>query len=320
MDPRADQLVERLVAGEVRALARVLSLLERHDPLADALFAAVLRHRRDARIIAFTGPPGVGKSTLVGRFVAAIRASARRVAVVAVDPSSPLTGGAVLGDRLRMTAHADDPGVFLRSMASRGASGGLAWSLLATTTALSAAGWELIVIETVGTGQSEVEVVDEADFVVVVTAPGLGDEVQAIKAGQLEIADALVVNKADLPRADLAARQLESAVALRRDRTGVSVSRVSAETGEGVDTLLALVDGATGGADARALRDGRRQRALRRMLAERAAKTVRDAMMVRRPSTDRLCDELTRGTISLRQAVARAVRLPALDGGNDDAE
>jgi len=321
LDPGAQRLVERLLAGDVPALARTLSLLERSGRLADLLFAAALEHRGDTPIIAFTGPPGVGKSTLVGRFVAAVRAAGRRVAVVAVDPSSPITGGAVLGDRLRMTEHADDPGVFLRSMASRGAAGGLAWSLLATTTALSAAGWELIVVETVGTGQSEVEVVDEADLVVVVTAPGLGDEVQAMKAGQLEIADVLVVNKSDLPRADVTARHLESAVALRRDRAAVPVVRTSADTGEGVDTLLALADRCIDGTVSRARRRTRLQRALRRVLAERAAKQVRDVVMASDPSIERLCEALSRGALSLHQAVDRVLRSPAVnEGGADHVE
>ena len=186
---------ERLLGGDVAALARAISLLEVGGQQSDALAARLRGHAGQARVIGFTGPPGAGKSTLISAYVAALRARAESVAILAVDPSSPLSGGAVLGDRTRMGEHSTDPGVFIRSVAARGHLGGLALSIPGILDAVDAAGWPTIILETVGAGQSETEIVEFADVKVVLNAPGLGDDVQAIKAGILEIADVLVVKQ-----------------------------------------------------------------------------------------------------------------------------
>jgi LAO/AO transport system kinase len=207
-----------------------------------ALFAA----GHDAHLVGITGPPGSGKSTLVNALVRAWRAAGRRVGVTAVDPSSPLTGGAIMGDRIRMMDHAGDDGVFVRSMASRGALGGLASTTWLTASALDAAGYDPVLIETVGAGQSEVEIATLAETTVVVEVPEMGDEVQAIKAGLLEIADILVVNKGDRPGADRAARQLKamlSSAGGRVSRAAPPVLMTTATSGEGVEALCEAIDG-----------------------------------------------------------------------------
>ncbi|MEL6282410.1 MAG: methylmalonyl Co-A mutase-associated GTPase MeaB [Pseudomonadota bacterium] len=235
--PQARSLAERLVAGERAALARALTVLERGGARARALLAAIAPHLGGATVVGFTGPPGAGKSTLVGAFVAQERAAGRTVGVIAVDPSSPLSGGAILGDRLRMSAHVADDGVFIRSLASRGHVGGLSPAAAAGVDAFDAAGWDVVVLETVGAGQSEVEIAEIADIRVVLNAPGLGDEVQAMKAGILEIADILVVNKADQPAADRMTRGLQAALAASVGRGETAILQTVATTGEGVEAL-----------------------------------------------------------------------------------
>ncbi len=206
-------LAQRVLQGERRALARALSLVENDAPEGEVLLEALFPHTGRAHLVGFTGPPGVGKSTLVARLARYFRQEApspHTVGILAVDPTSPFTGGALLGDRIRMRDLAGDPGVFIRSMASRGAVGGLARNTAAAAQVLDAAGFDLVFIETVGAGQAEVEIARLAHTVVVVQAPGLGDEIQALKAGILEIADVLVVNKADRPGARQLARTLEN--------------------------------------------------------------------------------------------------------------
>jgi LAO/AO transport system kinase len=203
-------LVGDALNGDRRALARVISLVEDGGASAEAALAGLLPHTGRAHIVGVTGAPGTGKSTLVNQLAKAIRAEGRRVGVVAVDPTSPFTGGAILGDRIRMRDLTGDPGVFIRSMATRGSLGGLARATADVVKVLDAAGFDLILIETVGAGQAEVDIAGAAHTVLVVAAPGMGDEVQAIKAGILEIADILVVNKADLPHADSAVRALRA--------------------------------------------------------------------------------------------------------------
>jgi LAO/AO transport system kinase len=203
-------LVERARAGQPRAVARLISLVEDASPALREVAAALTPFAGRAHVVGLTGSPGVGKSTTTSALVTAYRAQGLRIGVLAVDPSSPFTGGALLGDRVRMQAHAGDDGVFIRSMASRGHAGGLAATTTAAATVLDAAGFDLVLIETVGTGQSEVEVAAIADTTVVVQAPEMGDEVQALKAGLLEVADIVVVNKADRPGADRAAAQLRA--------------------------------------------------------------------------------------------------------------
>lgn len=239
-------LVARLIQGEVRALAQVLTLIEAVGRNCRQLECALFAHRGHARVVGFTGPPGAGKSTLINRYVAERRARQGSVVAILVDPTSPISGGALLGDRVRMGSHSLDPKVFIRSMASRGHLGGLTYSMGLVIQAASIAGWDEIVIETVGTGQSEVEIADTADVTVVVWVPGLGDEVQALKAGILEIGDIIVINKADSPDADRTARQIESMLALRSFGLAPPVLQTVATDGTGVSDLLGAVDTAIG--------------------------------------------------------------------------
>ena len=218
----SDELIQRFFAGDARALARALTLAEAGDASGRALVAACRGRAGDrrARVLGVTGAPGAGKSTLVDRLVGAWRDRGARVAVLAVDPSSPFTGGALLGDRVRMTRWSADPGVFVRSMASRGRTGGLAPTALDALTLLEAFGFDVVLLETVGVGQAEVDVVAVADSVVVAIAPGQGDDVQAAKAGLMEIADVFALTKADRPDAPQLAREVRDALALRPSDAG----------------------------------------------------------------------------------------------------
>jgi LAO/AO transport system kinase len=207
---RGLELAEGALAGDRRALARLLTAVENRTAVAEAGLRRLHAEAGRTHLVGITGAPGAGKSTLVAALIGEIRGSGRTVAVIAVDPSSPITGGAILGDRVRMQAYADDDGVFIRSMASRGHAGGLAASSVAAATVLDAAGFDLVLLETVGTGQSEVEVAAAADTTVVLEAPEMGDEVQAIKAGLLEVADIVVVNKGDRPGAQRTAAELRA--------------------------------------------------------------------------------------------------------------
>jgi LAO/AO transport system kinase len=220
---RASQLSDAALAGDRLALARLLTAVENRTPVAEAALRVLYPKGGKAHLVGITGPPGSGKSTLVSALIAEARARSRAVAVIAVDPSSPITGGALLGDRVRMQAYSSDRDVFIRSMAARGHSGGLAATSTTAAAVLDAAGFDLILIETVGTGQSEVEVAAAADTTVVLEAPEMGDEVQAIKAGLLEVADIVVVNKGDRPGAQRTASQLRAML--------VAVSRVATADG-----------------------------------------------------------------------------------------
>jgi len=231
------RLIERLLAGDRLSLARAITELENDGDGAAALRADLAAHVGHAHVIGVTGPPGGGKSTLVSALIGQLRARGRRVGVVAVDPSSPVSGGAVLGDRIRMAAHQSDDGVFIRSLASRGHLGGLSRSAADVVDAMDAARFDVVIVETVGAGQSEVEITRVADTRLVLCPPGLGDDIQAIKAGVLEIADAFVVSKADLPDAQRTERELLSMLALRRAGTRPPVLRTVATSGEGLPAL-----------------------------------------------------------------------------------
>jgi LAO/AO transport system kinase len=235
------EIVDRLLAGDRRALARIVSLIENGAPEARDMLGDLHLHGGHAHVMGFTGAPGAGKSTLVAQLVRELRRRDRRVGVVAVDPTSPFSGGAILGDRIRMQELAGDPNVFIRSMASRGSLGGLAGSTRDVVRVLDAAGFDAIVLETVGAGQAEVEVVRAAQSVVVVAVPGMGDDIQAIKAGILEIADIFVVNKADRPGADQTAAELRMLLSLderRRERTWTPpILKTVATSGEGIPNL-----------------------------------------------------------------------------------
>jgi LAO/AO transport system kinase len=237
-------LLERARGGDKRALARVLTVVENDEPGAADVVRRTFPQAGRALVVGVTGPPGGGKSTLVSRLVGAYRESGQRVAVVAVDPSSPFTGGAILGDRIRMQSRALDEGVFIRSMASRGHAGGLARTTARVVSVLDALGTGVVLVETVGVGQEEVEVVRVAGTVALVTVPGLGDDIQAIKAGVLEIADILVVNKSDRPGADETARDLAQMLTLGTPRAGWKppIVRTTAATGDGTGDLVRAVE------------------------------------------------------------------------------
>lgn len=249
--------IDRILAGDRRALARWLTALEGERPEAQAILSALYPRTGRAHLVGVTGAPGSGKSTLVAALARGWRTRGQTVAVLAVDPSSPFSGGAILGDRVRMQSLSGDPGVFIRSMASRGTLGGLAATTADLARALDAAGFDLVVIETVGAGQSEIDVARAAQTTIVIEAPGLGDDVQAIKAGILEIADLLVVNKADQPGADATARALKAALELEQAaRAGqtadgmntsdaahwsVPVLNTIATNGQGIDDVIEAV-------------------------------------------------------------------------------
>ncbi len=233
--------VERTLAGDLAAAAALMRALDDQLPGAREALRAIYPHGGRAFVVGVTGSPGVGKSTLVSALVGAYRARGERVGVVAVDPSSPLSGGALLGDRVRMSRHTVDPGVFIRSLATRGHHGGLSRATAATVAVLDAAGFPVILVETVGAGQAEVDVADAADAVVVVTAPGLGDEVQALKAGLLEVADLLVVNKGDREGADRTAADLTAMLALGA-RPAPPLFKTVATTETGIAELVAALE------------------------------------------------------------------------------
>ena len=238
-------LVSRARAGDARAVARLISLVEDGSPLLREVMAALAPHTGRAQIVGITGSPGVGKSTSTSALVTEMRRAGKRVGVLAVDPSSPFSGGALLGDRVRMQDHATDPDVFIRSMASRGHLGGLAWSTPQALRVLDAAGCDVVVVETVGVGQSEVEVAGLADTTLVLLAPGMGDGIQAAKAGILEIGDLYVVNKADRDGADQVRRDLRSMLALGDRPEGwwrPPIVKTVASRAEGVDEVVAEID------------------------------------------------------------------------------
>ena len=269
--------VKRVLSGDVRALARAISVVEENTLGSAALLRGVFPHTGQATVIGVTGSPGAGKSSLVDRLIASFREQGKRVGVVAVDPSSAYSGGAILGDRVRMQGHATDSGVFIRSMASRGHMGGLSRAASDAVDLMDAAGYDPVLIETVGVGQDEIEVARAADVVTVVLVPGMGDDIQAIKAGILEIADLFVINKADRPGADKVATELDAMMALAPSvARRPPIYRTVATTGEGVkplrDGLLATV--ASAGAERRAQR--RWERAEMRFLGVLTDRFLRD--------------------------------------------
>lgn len=232
-----------VIAGNQAALGRALSLIEAGGARGAELLGELAPHAGRAKLIGITGSPGAGKSTVVDSLIRIWRARGKRVAVLAVDPVSPKSGGAVLGDRTRMGEHSLDEGVFIRSVSARGHLGGLCAAARGMAMAMDAAGWEIVILETVGAGQSETEISNVVDLTLVIATPGMGDELQAIKAGILEIADILVVNKSDLPDADRAARDLAAMVQLREgEATKVPVVQVSAKTGSGLEELCDSID------------------------------------------------------------------------------
>jgi LAO/AO transport system kinase len=240
--PADAPLAERLLAGDGRALARAISLVENREPAGDELVAKVFPRTGRARVVGFTGPPGVGKSTLIGAITSELRKGDSEVGVLSIDPSSPFTQGAVLGDRIRLADHFLDPGVFIRSMATRGSLGGLAEAALQAALLMDAAGKDYVLLETVGVGQAEIDVVDHADTIVLALMPGSGDSIQALKAGVMEIPDVIVVNKSDHPLADTMVREVRAVLSLGPDRSWrVPVVKTEAAKGEGIAKLAETI-------------------------------------------------------------------------------
>jgi LAO/AO transport system kinase len=274
--PEKGSLAQRLLDGDRRALARGISLVEDDDPRGWELVREVYPRTGNAAVVGITGAPGAGKSTLIGAMVGRRRAEDRTVAVLSIDPSSPFTQGALLGDRIRLTEHFLDPGVFIRSMANRGALGGLSEATLQAALLMDAAGRDDVYLETVGVGQAEVDVIDHADTVVLVLMPGSGDSIQALKAGIMEIPDVIVVNKADHPLTDTMVREIKGILSLAPDRDwSVPVVTTEAVRGEGVDELLERIAEHRAHIEAQGTLSERRRRNLRAEIVALAAARLR---------------------------------------------
>ena len=304
-------LLERLLRGEPLALARAITRVESGEPGAAELLSAIRPHLGKATVLGITGPPGVGKSTLIDAIVTELRRRGKAVGVLAVDPSSPVTGGAILGDRIRMARHIGDSGVFIRSLASRGHLGGLFRTAMEVIQVMDAAGPDFIIVETVGTGQSEVEIADYADANIVVCAPGLGDDVQAIKSGILEIADILVVNKSDQPNAANTVQQLQGMLGLRPAAMAhVKIVSTTASSGEGLAQLTDLIELVE--RDRSSPPGWRETRGARRVVANAAADLLRNlAMQAEGSEVESLRQRFAAGTVTLESAARQMLQLLA---------
>ena len=308
--PPSEDWLARLAGGERQVLARAITAVENETADAPRILRAIHPHLGRALVVGVTGVTGSGKSTLVGALVAEFRKRGRSVGVVAVDPSSPFSGGAILGDRIRMQAHAGDRGVFIRSLAARGHLGGLSRTAARVVDVMDAAGQEVVVIETVGAGQADVEVAELATTRVVVCAPGLGDDVQALKSGLLEIADILVVNKNDLPLAERAVAELEGGVGLI-ERAGwrVPVLRTTATEGEGIAELAESIFAHAESLGQEERRASPRLR-MRRLLAGSAADHLRDRLLRSDAGgLEELCERVLKGELDIEEAALAAIDL-----------
>jgi LAO/AO transport system kinase len=307
--------LDRARAGDTRALARLISLVEDESPRVRSVIKELVPSTGGARIIGLTGSPGVGKSTVTSALVGAFRAaggSGVRVAVLAIDPSSPFTGGALLGDRVRMQEHATDDQVFIRSMASRGHLGGLAASTPQAIRVLDAAGFELIIIETVGVGQAEVAIASLADSVVVLLAPGMGDAIQAAKAGILEVADLFVVNKADKPDSQHVVRDLRNMIALADHAQGdwkPPIITTVAVKGEGIDEVVSRLDEHWSWLNSTGELGQRRQARAREEINALAFAALRSRMDASR--VDALASQVAAGTLDPFQAADELLSQPS---------
>ncbi len=273
------EFVNRIRNGDIRALSRAISVVEDHTPESTALLKALFPHSGNAVLLGFTGSPGAGKSTLVDQVARAYRQQGKSVGIVAVDPTSPFSGGAILGDRIRMQSHHADAGIFIRSMATRGSLGGLASTTADVATVLDASGRDIVMIETVGVGQDEVDIVRLADVTIVVLVPGMGDDVQTIKAGIMEIADIFVINKADRDGAERVEREIRAmqSLAMRKDNWTPPIVKTVASSGSGIEELVGAIERyrayleQSGRARARRIQNWR----------ERIAEMLRDALFQR---------------------------------------
>ena len=315
--PKGDDVagwLGRLYEGDRAALARALTAVESEGDAATSVLRAIYPLLGRARVVGVTGAPGAGKSTLVNAYITELRRRGQTVGVVAIDPSSPLSGGAILGDRIRMTEHSGDPGVFIRSLASRGHLGGLSRVTSRVIDVMDAAGRDAVVVETVGAGQSEVEIAEIADTKIIVTAPGLGDEVQALKAGILEIADILVVNKSDLPEAERTAAQFEAMLGYRESHGWhPPVVRTAAIRGEGISHLADLIDehgDKTLAKKGTSVRHTDPRRRVQRLIAGIAGDKLRRIL---HDTEDRrvrdICEAVLKGEMSFDEGAERALEL-----------
>lgn len=312
------ELIEGILAGESRAVARAISLVEDGRPELEQLSAGIYAHTGHARTIGLTGAPGVGKSTLAAGLVGQARSRGLRIAVLAVDPTSPYTGGALLGDRVRMQEHATDPDVFIRSMATRGHLGGMALATPEASRILDAAGYDLVIVETVGVGQAEVDVAAATDTAVVVLAPGLGDAVQMAKAGILEVADVFVVNKADRDGAAEVARELRQMLHMGEARPwDPPVLQATATDGDGLGELWDAIEGHEGWLDGTGARDRKRHARLLREVESLAAERFKLAAAARLSSDAALVADLSERRLDPYAAAAMLVREAASGHGND---
>jgi len=295
-DSSVPALVAGVLGGDVRALARAITLVEDGRPEARDVLAGVFAKGGRSLVVGITGPPGAGKSTLVDRLTARLRGQGKTVGVIAVDPTSPFTGGAILGDRIRMQAHATDPAVFIRSMATRGHLGGLALATGHAVGLLSASGKDVVLVETVGVGQDEVEVAGAADVTVVVLVPGLGDEVQALKAGIMEIADVFAVNKADRDGADRLVAEIHAMLSLGEHEGHLTaIVKTVATADQGIDDLLEAVEDFRAWAESSGLLEQKRRALLARQLEDilhdRVLRRVR-ARVLTPEETERIVDRM----------------------------
>ncbi len=309
----ASDLVPRLLDGDKRALARAISLIENGDPAGAEVVAELYPRTGSARVVGITGPPGVGKSTLIGALVGALRERDRRVGVLSIDPSSPFTRGALLGDRIRLSEHFLDDGVFIRSMASRGALGGLAEASLQAALVIDAAGAEDVLLETVGVGQAEIDIVDHADTVVLTLMPGSGDSIQALKAGVMEIPDVIVVNKAEHPLADTMVREVRTALSLGpKGEWKVPIVKTVASKGEGIDELLDAIERHRARIEETGTLAERRARNLRNEVLALAAARMRRRLELRvgeDPEVAALLERVTSREIDPATAAGRLLEL-----------
>jgi len=305
----AADLAERLLDGDKRALARAISLVENDDPEGWALVREVYPRTGRASIVGFTGPPGVGKSTLIGRLVELARGLERQVAVLSIDPSSPFTQGALLGDRIRLTDHFLDPGVYIRSMASRGSLGGLSEATLQAALLMDASGKDDVFLETVGVGQAEVDIIDHADTVVLVLMPGSGDSIQALKAGVMEIPDVIAVNKADHPLTDTMVREIRGVLSLGPQKGWrVPIVKTEAGRGEGVEELAEKIAAHRDFIASEGTLAERRRRNLMNEVVALAAGRMRrslEAQVKDDPSVQELLDEVVSRRLDPASAAAR---------------